>query len=59
MTEATLFDPPQLLVADAVRRTVAYPRLRYMGSTYRLIPQLAEVFAGLGGTTALDAIPLI
>ncbi|MDN5854881.1 MAG: DNA adenine methylase, partial [Actinomycetia bacterium] len=27
----------------------------YMGSKYKLVPQLAEVFAELGGTTALDA----
>jgi len=55
MVQATLFDPPQLAVADAVRRTAQYPRLRYMGSKYRLIPHLAEVFAEIGGRTALDA----
>ncbi|MBO0814921.1 MAG: DNA adenine methylase, partial [Actinobacteria bacterium] len=32
-----------------------FPRLRYMGSKYRLLPCLAEVFAELGGQTALDA----
>src|SRR5437762_6196791 len=32
-----------------------FPRLRYMGSKYRLVPYLAEVFTGLGGATALDA----
>ena len=32
-----------------------YPRLRYMGSKYRLVPHLADVFTQLGGTTALDA----
>ena len=32
-----------------------FPRLRYMGSKYRLVPHLAEVFTGLGGGTALDA----
>src|SRR5579863_10711205 len=32
-----------------------FPRLRYMGSKYRLIPHLAEVFTELGGRTALDA----
>ncbi len=32
-----------------------FPRLRYMGSKYRLLPQLAEVFAEVGGRTALDA----
>ena len=55
MVQATLFDPPQLAVADAVRRSAHYPRLRYMGSKYRLIPHLAEVFAEIGGRTALDA----
>jgi len=32
-----------------------FPRLRYMGSKYRLVPYLAEVFTDLGGRTALDA----
>jgi adenine-specific DNA-methyltransferase len=32
-----------------------FPRLRYMGSKYRLVPCLAEVFTELGGATALDA----
>jgi adenine-specific DNA-methyltransferase len=32
-----------------------FPRLRYMGSKYRLVPYLAEVFTELGGRTALDA----
>src|SRR6266700_3487831 len=36
-------------MADVVRRVAGFPRLRYMGSKYRLVPQLAEVF------TALDA----
>lgn len=39
----------------AATRAAAFPRLRYMGSKYRLIPELAEVFAELGGRTALDA----
>ncbi len=41
--------------AQVVERVSAYPRLRYMGSKYRLVPHLAELFAGLGGATALDA----
>jgi adenine-specific DNA-methyltransferase len=41
--------------ADAVRRVAGFPRLRYMGSKYRLVPHLAEVFAEVGGRTALDA----
>jgi adenine-specific DNA-methyltransferase len=32
-----------------------YPRLRYMGSKYKLVPHLAEVFTEVGGTSALDA----
>jgi adenine-specific DNA-methyltransferase len=32
-----------------------FPRLRYMGSKYRLVPHLAQVFTELGGRTALDA----
>lgn len=42
-------------VAAAVARAAAFPRLRYMGSKYRLVPQLAEVFDEIGGMTALDA----
>lgn len=44
---------------EEVRRAVAaaasFPRLRYMGSKYRLVPELARVFAEVGGRTALDA----
>jgi adenine-specific DNA-methyltransferase len=42
-------------VAAAVERAVQFPRLRYMGSKYRLVPALAQVFGELGGATALDA----
>ena len=42
-------------LADAVRRAGLFPRLRYMGSKYRLIPHLAQAFTELGGATALDA----
>jgi adenine-specific DNA-methyltransferase len=42
--------------SDAAALTVAlYPRIRYMGSKYKLLPHLAEVFAEVGGQTALDA----
>lgn len=41
--------------ADALARTAAFPRLRYMGSKYRLTPHLASVFEGVGGGRALDA----
>lgn len=40
---------------SAVSLVSEFPRLRYMGSKYRLIPGLAEVFTELGGRTALDA----
>jgi adenine-specific DNA-methyltransferase len=40
---------------EAISRTAHFPRLRYMGSKYRLVPHLAEIFAELGGRTALDA----
>jgi adenine-specific DNA-methyltransferase len=36
-------------------RVAEFPRLRYMGSKYRLVPGLARVFTDLGGRTALDA----
>lgn len=39
----------------AVEAAAAFPRLRYMGSKYVLIPRLASVFDELGGRTALDA----
>lgn len=42
-------------VDNAIAATLRYPRLRYMGSKYRLVPHLAELFDELGGTTALDA----
>src|SRR6516225_9322788 len=41
--------------AGIVRRAGLFPRLRYMGSKYRLIPHLATAFTELGGVTALDA----
>jgi adenine-specific DNA-methyltransferase len=40
-------------VLDA--RVAAFPRLRYMGSKHRLVPQLAAVFEELGAGVALDA----
>jgi DNA adenine methylase/adenine-specific DNA-methyltransferase len=42
-------------VSAASMRAANFPRLRYMGSKYRLVPYLAEVFAEVGGKTALDA----
>jgi adenine-specific DNA-methyltransferase len=34
---------------------LAYPRIRFMGSKYRLAPRLAEVFATLPPGPAIDA----
>jgi DNA adenine methylase/adenine-specific DNA-methyltransferase len=39
----------------ALVRATTFPRLRYMGSKYRLLPALAAAFADVGGRTALDA----
>lgn len=41
--------------ADAAIAAARFPRLRYMGSKYGLVPHLAELFGELGGETALDA----
>lgn len=45
--------------ADQLDATIArvsgFPRLRYMGSKYRLVPYLAELFTDLAPKTALDA----
>lgn len=51
---------PSYKLHEAARGAAAvtaelYPRIRYMGSKYRLLPHLAEVFAEVGGRTALDA----
>jgi D12 class N6 adenine-specific DNA methyltransferase len=40
---------------DAVSRAQTFPRLRYMGSKYRLLPHLERVFTEIGGGTAVDA----
>lgn len=47
--------PTAAPTAPALARAQGYPRLRYMGSKYRLLPQLDEVFRSIGGRTALDA----
>ncbi|MGV7297623.1 DNA adenine methylase, partial [Mycobacterium kansasii] len=41
--------------AAVVARAQMFPRIRYMGSKYRLLPHLERVFAQIGGTTAVDA----
>jgi adenine-specific DNA-methyltransferase len=48
------------VLADTVRagvleRVSQFPRLRYMGSKYKLAPALHDVFSSIGGKTALDA----
>ncbi|MGH7564088.1 MAG: DNA adenine methylase [Gemmatimonadota bacterium] len=40
---------------DVLERVSSYPRLRYMGSKYRLVPHLMSAFEDVGGLTALDA----
>jgi adenine-specific DNA-methyltransferase len=42
-------------VVDALAQAKQFPRLRYMGSKYRLLPHLATAFDDVGGQTALDA----
>lgn len=50
-------DDVRLLVprARALERSATFPRLRYMGSKYRLMPHLASVFEDVGHGRALDA----
>ena len=55
MDPVTAAMPDQVGPPGAVQRASAFPRLRYMGSKYRLVPHLAAAFAEVGGTTALDA----
>lgn len=47
--------PAEGKVADALARTAAYPRLRYMGSKYRVVPAIVEVVSTLRGNRVLDA----
>ncbi|MFF5178518.1 DNA adenine methylase [Micromonospora sp. NPDC000316] len=51
--------PPLPELPSDARRAVAmaskFPRIRYMGSKYKLVERLSEVFAGLGGASAIDA----
>ncbi|MFI0193104.1 DNA adenine methylase [Streptomyces sp. NPDC017082] len=55
MTPASILAEPSVTPDSAVARVDSFPRLRYMGSKYRLVPHLAEVFEKVGGRTALDA----
>ncbi|MFB2554895.1 DNA adenine methylase [Herbiconiux liangxiaofengii] len=40
---------------SVLERAQYFPRLRYMGSKYKLLPHLERTFAQLGGATAVDA----
>lgn len=53
MHQSALFDSQSS--STALVRATKFPRLRYMGSKYRLLPELVEVFNELGGRSALDA----
>ncbi len=65
MSQQTLFDmeatiairPPRAAStpAGAAARVVGYPRIRFMGSKYRLAPRLVDVFARLPPGPAVDA----
>lgn len=47
--------PETLTSGTLLERAQRFPRLRYMGSKYRLLPHLERVFADIGGTSAVDA----
>jgi adenine-specific DNA-methyltransferase len=45
----------EMTSSEIVAKAQTFPRLRYMGSKYRLLPHLERVFADIGGSTAVDA----
>jgi len=51
----TVITEPLSRLPEVVSQAGRFPRLRYMGSKYRLVPHLAAAFAELRGSTALDA----
>ena len=56
MSQMTVVTAEQPTGRDLIlARVASFPRLRYMGSKYRLVPHLADVFREVGGRTALDA----
>lgn len=55
MSTQAATDLPTTASVAALARAALYPRLRYMGSKYKLAPHLARVFQDLGGSTMLDA----
>ena len=44
-----------MTAAELAERLARFPRLRFMGSKYRLLPWIHQVLSGLEFTTALDA----
>ena len=50
-----LADDRESAVATAVARSLSFPRMRYMGSKYKVVPALLDIFAGLEFDTAMDA----
>lgn len=52
---ATVRLDPMIDSELAAQRAAVFPRVRWMGSKYRLLPHLAEAFDEIGGRTALDA----
>lgn len=55
MTLDLVDNAPLHLDAPPLDRARVYPRIRYMGSKYKLVPTLSGIFTSLGGETALDA----
>lgn len=51
----TALAPTETNIRAALELAANYPRLRYMGSKYKLAPHLARVFGELGGCSFLDA----
>jgi DNA adenine methylase/adenine-specific DNA-methyltransferase len=52
LSEIPPADAPEVALAEALAR---YPRVRFMGSKYKLAPALAELFASLPPGPAVDA----
>lgn len=51
----TVMNHAAVTTGHALERAQAFPRLRYMGSKYQLLPYLERLFGQLGGNTAVDA----
>lgn len=51
----TLLVDDQESVLTAAARSLRFPRMRYMGSKYKVVPALLDIFAGLEFDTAMDA----